>query len=123
MELPVFQAGLWVYRRTVVKDSSRTRQVSMLRTCADPSAEMRTKMAQLESRSCQFAPLTRRHGGYFSSWICTTPEGPTRFRSVLIAKGANGYTHLSEMRNAQSVTRQRIEAVRVGECPARGGSP
>jgi hypothetical protein len=118
--LPVFQAGLWQYRRTVMKDDSRAPQVSMLRKCADPSAEIRTKMAQLERRSCQFAPLSHRHGRYFSSWVCPTPLGPTRFRAVLIVRGAGSYTDLSEIRTTEHVARQRIEATRIGECPERG---
>jgi hypothetical protein len=122
VELPAFQAGLWQYRRTVVKDDSPSPRISMLRKCADPSTEIRTKMAQLESRSCRFAPLVRRRGRYLSTWICPTPEGPTRFRAVLIVKGATGYTDLSEMRSAQHVARQRIEATRIGACPENGRS-
>jgi len=123
VELPFFQPGLWEYRRTVLKDDSPGPQVSMLRKCADPSTEIRTKMAQLKNRSCRFAPLTRRRGRYFSSWICPTPEGPARFRAVLIVKGTTRYTDLSEMRNAQHLARQRIEAAWIGECSAGGGLP
>jgi len=122
VELPVFQAGLWQYRRTVVKDGSPTPQVSMLRKCADPSTEIREKMAQLKRRSCQFAPLARRRGRYFSSGICPTPEGPTRFRAVLIVRGAGGYTDVSEVRTREHVARQRIEATRIGACPENGPS-
>jgi len=120
VELPAFQPGLWEYRRTVVKDDSPGPQISMLRRCADPSTEIRQQMTQLEHRSCKFAPLARRRGRYFSSWVCLTPEGPTRFRAVLIVKNASRYTHLSEMRSAQHLARQRIEAARIGECPESG---
>jgi len=123
VELPVFQAGLWQYRQTVVKDDSPIRQISMLRKCADPSTEIRTRMAQLESRSCQFAPLAHQHNRYMARWTCPTPQGPMSFRAVLIAKGATGYEYLNEVRTAQGVTRHRIVAARVGECPDRGGPP
>jgi len=92
----------------------------MLRKCADPSTEIRKKMAELGKRSCRFAPLTHRLHRYTSSWVCPTPLGPTRFRAVLIVRGTAGYTDLSEMRTTQHVTRQRIEAARIGECPASG---
>jgi hypothetical protein len=92
----------------------------MLRKCADPSIEIREKKAQLESRGCRFAPLTRRRGRYISLWICPTPLGPTRFRAALIVRGAGGYTDLSEMRSAEHMARQRIEAKRIGECPESG---
>ena len=119
-DLPLFEPGLWEYRRTVMKDSMSSPQVSMLRKCADPTTEIRTKMADLGKRSCQFARPTHRPQRYFSSWICPTALGPTRFRAVLIVRGPAGYTDLSEMRSMQHVTRQRIEAARIGECPASG---
>lgn len=118
MELPFFEPGMWEYRRTVVKDGSPTPQVTMQRKCADPSTEIRNKFVELGKRSCRFAPLAHRHQRYISSWICPTPLGPTRFRAVLIVRGPAGYTDLSEMRTTQQVARQRIEAARIGECPA-----
>jgi len=120
VELPFFQPGLWEYHRTAVKDGSPSPQSSMLQTCADPSVEIRKKMAELGKRGCRFAPLTRRHQRYFSRWICPTPLGPTRFRAVLIVRGPAGYTDLSEMRTNEHVARQRIEAARIGECPESG---
>jgi hypothetical protein len=120
VELPFFAPGLWEYRRTVVKDDSPSPQISMLRKCADPSTEIRKKMADLGKRSCRFAPLAHRHHRYVSNWTCPTPLGPTRFRAVLIVRGPTGYTDLSEMRTTEHVARQRIDAARIGECPASG---
>jgi hypothetical protein len=120
VELPFFEPGLWEYRRTVVKDDSPGRQISMLRKCADPSTEIRQKMAELGKRSCRFAPLAHRQHRYISRWTCPTPLGPTRFRAVLIVRSPKGYTDLSEMRTTEHVARQRIEAARIGECPASG---
>jgi hypothetical protein len=117
-EVPFFEPGLWEYRRTVVKEGSPSPQISMLRKCADPSTEIRKKFVELGKRSCRFAPLAHRHHRYISSWICATPLGPTRFRAVLIVRGTAGYTDLSEMRTTEHVARQRIEAARIGECPA-----
>jgi hypothetical protein len=37
---------------------------------------------------------------------------------VLIVRGPGGYTDLSEMRTTVHVARQKIEAARIGECPA-----
>ena len=119
-EIPFFQPGLWEYRRTMLNDGTPNPQIATLRKCADPSTEIRSKMAELGKRSCQFAPLKYRRHRYFSSWICPTQLGPTRFRAVLIVRGTVGYTDLSEMRTTEHVTRQRIEAVRIGECPASG---
>ena len=120
MDVPRFEPGLWQYRRTVMGDDSPARKISVLRKCADPSTEIRRKMADLEKRSCQFAPLAHRHNRYLSSWTCPTPLGPTRFSAVLIVRGSAGYTDLSEMRSAQHSARQRIDAVRIGECSTNG---
>ena len=120
VELPFFEPGLWEFRRTVTKDDSPGPQFSMLRKCADPSTEIRRKMTDLGKTSCRFAPLAHRRGRYISNWICQTPLGPTRFRAVLIVRGALGYTHVSEMRAMEHVSRQRIEATRIGDCPSSG---
>jgi hypothetical protein len=117
-DLPFFQPGLWEYRRTVVSDASPAPQISILRKCADPSTEIRRKMAQLGHRGCRFAPLAHRRGRYISSWTCPTRLGPTRFRAVLIVRDAARYTDLSEMRAGAQVARQRIEAAWIGECSA-----
>lgn len=95
----------------------------MLTKCADPSTEMRTRMAQLESSSCRFAPLARQHDRYMAAWTCLTPQGPMSFRAVLIARGTTGYEYVNEVHTAQGMTRHRTIAARVGECPNRGGPP
>lgn len=118
VEVPVFQPGLWRYRQTVMKDDSVAPQISVLQRCADPSTEIRGKMVQLGHKGCHFAPLARRRGRYITSWTCPTPLGLTRFRAVLMVRGAVSYTDLSEMRAATHVARQRIDAAWIGECPA-----
>ena len=120
VELPSFRPGLWQYRRTVTSDDSPGPRISMLRKCADPSAEIRKKLADLGKRSCQFAPLAYRRNRYVTSWTCPTPLGRTSFRAVLIVRGTAGYTDVSEMRTAEHLSRQKIEAIRIGECPASG---
>ena len=117
LEVPFFQPGLWEYRRTVMKDDSPGPQFSLLRKCADPTTEIRKKMADLGKRSCRFTPVTHRKGRYISRWTCPTPLGPTSFRAVLITRGAVGYTDLSEMRTRDHIARQRIVATRIGTCP------
>jgi hypothetical protein len=118
VELPNFQAGLWEYRRTVVKGDTASPQVSTLTKCVDPSAEIRKKMAELKSRNCQFAPLRRHGDSYASSWTCPTTDGAIRFRSVLTVTDPTSYVDMSETRSAQGVIQQKMEARRLGECPA-----
>lgn len=123
-ELPAFQPGLWEYRRTVVRGNSTKPQVSTIRKCGDPAAEIRAKMAGLKRKNCQFTPMRRKKERYLSSWTCPTPVGPMKFRDVLIATNTTSYQDTSETQSAQGVTQQKIEATRLGECPGLGaGAP
>ena len=124
VELPGFRPGLWEYRRTLVSNKSPKPQISTVRKCADPGADIREKMADLKKKNCQFAPLRRNQDHYVSSWICPTPNGPMRFRDVLIVKDPTSYQDVSETHSSQHVTEQKIEATRLGECPGLGtGAP
>jgi hypothetical protein len=120
VELPSFQPGLWEYRRTLVRGDTAKAQVTTIKKCADPAAEMREKIEDLRKKNCQFTPLRRNQDHYLSSWTCPTPGGPMRFRDVLIAKDASSYQDVSETRSAQRATQQKIEARRLGECPGLG---
>jgi hypothetical protein len=117
VELPNFQPGLWEYRRTLVRGDTAKPQVTTIKKCADPAAEMREKIENLRKKNCQFTPLRRNQDHYLSSWTCPTPGGQMRFRDVLIAKDASSYQDVSETRSAQRATQQKIEARRLGECP------
>jgi len=117
-ELPDFQAGLWEYRRLAVTSDSARPRLDMLRKCADPSGEIRSKKAQLESRGCRFAPFVRRDGRYVSSWTCPTPEGPITYSQMLIVRDRTSYAAISEIRvGRQRVVHQKMQARRLGECP------
>jgi hypothetical protein len=118
-ELSNFQAGLWEYRRIVVANNDARPRFDTLRKCADPSTEIPRKMAQLERRDCQFTPAVYRDGGYVSSWTCPTANGPLAFRHVLVVRDATSYLSMSETRLGQRVIQQKLEARRLGECPAQ----
>ena len=120
VELPIFQPGLWEYRRTLVSGRSSRPQVSTIKKCSDPTADMREKMEQLKKKKCQFAPLRRSNDHYTSSWVCQTPTGAMRFRDVLTMKDQGSYQDVSETHSSQHVSQQKIEALRVGACPELG---
>ena len=122
VELPRFQPGLWEYRRTLVRGDTARPQVTTIKKCADPAAEMREKMEVLRQKHCEFAPLKRNQDRYVSSWLCPTPTGPMKFRDVLTASDLTSYQDVSETHSAQRVTQQKIEARRLGECPGLGAS-
>jgi hypothetical protein len=123
VELPALQPGLWEYRRTLAHGQAAKPQTATLRKCTDPRAEIRDKMTELRKKNCQFTPLTKRGDRYLSSWTCPTPYGPSRFRDVLIVKDAGSYQDLIEMRSGTQTSEQRIDARRLGECPARDAGP
>jgi hypothetical protein len=122
IELPALQPGLWEYRRTVVNGRSAQPQVSTTRKCSNPSADMHEKMEQLRKKNCQFAPLRQVNDHYISSWICQTPAGAMRFRDVLTVKDPASYQDVSETHSPQHVSQQKIEAIRLGECPGLGAA-
>ena len=123
VELPNFRPGLWEYRRTLMRGGSARAQVSTIRKCSDPGADMREKMAALKKKNCQFAPLRHTKDHYISSWVCQTPTGAMRFRDVLTAKDENSYQDVSETHTAQHISQQKLEATRLGECPGLGAGP
>jgi hypothetical protein len=115
--LPTFKPGLWEYRRTVTTMGSAKPQVSIVKKCADPTADIQAKMADLKKKGCQFTPPRRNKDRYVSSWNCPTPSGAMRFRDELTAKDSTSYQDSSETRSAQGVKQQTISAVRLGACP------
>jgi hypothetical protein len=123
VELPRFQPGLWEYRRTLVSGKSAKPQVSTVRKCADPSGDIREKIADLKKKNCQFTPLRRNQDHYTSSWVCQTPTGAMRFRDVLTATDDSSYQDVSETHTAQHISQQKLEARRLGECPGLGAKP
>lgn len=124
VELPRFRSGLWQYRRTQMRADTARPEVSVIKKCGDPGADMHEKMESLKKRSCQFAPLKKSGEHYISSWICQTPTGALHFRDVLTARGTDNYEVISETHSPQRVTQQKIEATRIGECPGMGsGAP
>jgi hypothetical protein len=95
-----------------------------VRKCADPSADIREKIADLKKKNCQFTPLRLNQDHYLSSWVCQTPKGAMRFRDVLTASDESSYQDVSETHSAQHISQQKLEARRLGECPGLGaGAP
>jgi hypothetical protein len=116
--LPSFQPGLWEYRRTLFNQGSDKPQVSTVTKCSDPTSDIRQKMESLKAKSCQFTSPRLTQGHYVSNWICQTSNGPVRFHDVLTAKDATTYVDVSEAQLSKRVTRSRLEAVRLGDCPS-----
>jgi hypothetical protein len=116
--LPSFQPGLWEYRRTMFDQGSNKPQLSTVTKCSDPTSDIRQKMESLKGKSCQFTSTRHIQDHYVSNWICQTGNGPVRFHDVLTAKDAATYVDVSEAQLSQRVTRSRLEAVRLGDCPS-----
>jgi hypothetical protein len=124
VELPTFRFGLWEFKRTQSRADTPKPQVTTIRRCADPGADMRAKTEALKKKGCQFAPLRRSADRYISSWVCQMPTGAMRFRDVLLVKDPNSYEDVSETHTSQHVMHQKIEGRRLGECPGMGsGAP
>jgi hypothetical protein len=120
--LPALQPGLWEFRRTLTRSGGKP-QFSSVKKCADPSADIARKMAELKKKSCSFMPARQEHGHYASSWICPTPSGPMYFRDVLTVTGTAAYEDVSEARRGTRFRQQKIEAQRIGDCPPPALAP
>jgi hypothetical protein len=116
--LPRFQPGLWEYRRTLFNQGADKPQVTKITKCSDPTSDIREKMASLKGKSCQFSAPRHSDDHYVSNWTCQTVKGPVRFHDVLTASDTTTYIDVSEAQLSQRITRSRLEAVRLGDCPA-----
>jgi Protein of unknown function (DUF3617) len=133
-DVPTLQPGMWQYERTV---SSRTRtppgqprppaQSSPAQTkiskCTNPTLEMRNKIAELKKKGCRFMPTVHTGNTYRASWACPTHGGVLILTQVLTVENDNGYEDASEARFEEQVTRTKIVATRVGDCPLLPGVP
>jgi hypothetical protein len=113
--LPTFQPGLWEFKRTLANSAGKP-QVSSIKKCTNPTADIEQKFSLLSKQHCRFTPLRREHDRYASSWVCPMPQGAASFRSVLTVKGATGYEEATESRLGDRVNQQKIEAQRIGDC-------
>ena len=132
-DVPTLQPGMWQYERTV---SSRTRtppgqprpaqsnpaQTKMSK-CTNPTLEMRNKIAELKKKGCRFMPTVHTGNTYRASWACPTHGGVLILTQVLTVENDNGYEDASEARFEEQVTRTKIIATRVGDCPLLPGVP
>jgi hypothetical protein len=123
MGLPSFQPGLWQYRRALFNPGSDKPQVTEITKCTDPTSDIRRKMESLADKSCQFSPPRHVQDQYVSTWICQTPNGPVRFHDVLTASDTTSYVDVSEAQLAQRITRSRLEAHRLSDCPVKSVIP
>jgi len=120
--VPTFQPGLWEFKRTLTSTSGKP-QVSSLRKCANPTADIEQKIDALKKKNCRFTPLRQSEGRYTSSWTCPTPTGLMTFRDMLTTRDATAYLDVNEVRMGSRVTQQKIEAQRLGECTQGAVSP
>jgi hypothetical protein len=121
-ELPALQPGLWQYERTVTS-GRRAPAASKVSKCSDPTVEMRKKIAELKQKGCRFLPTVHAGNTYRSRWACPTHGGVVALAQVLTVTSESSYEDSSEARFEDQLTRTRIVATRVGECPLLPGVP
>jgi hypothetical protein len=132
-DVPTLQPGMWQYERTV---SSRVRSLpgqprpaqsnpaqTKMSKCTNPTLEMRNKIAELKKKGCRFMPTVHTGNTYRASWACPTHGGVLALTQVLTVENDSGYEDASEARFEEQVTRTKIVATRVGDCPLLPGVP
>jgi len=123
MGLPSFHSGKWQYQRSVISGSGGTPRQATISKCADPSQEMRSKLAELKQKGCRFSPTTHAGTTYSTTWTCPAHGGLLSLSQVITVTGESSYEDSTEARFQDQVTRTRIVATRVGECPLLPGAP
>jgi hypothetical protein len=123
VELPSLQPGMWEYQRSVTSTTHQSPAEAKISKCSDPSEEMRSKRAELQQKGCRFSPTIHTGNNYRASWTCPTHGGVVAMSQVITVSGDNRYEDMNEARFQEQVSRTRIVATRIGECPLIPGVP
>ena len=118
MELPQFKPGMWEYRRTQLTMGHSKPQTRTVRKCADPTSDIKSKLAELEQRGCRFRPPAHEGNQYRMSWLCPSDNDRTvTFHDVLTVRSAESYQDSSEAHQESQVVHTELIATRTGDCP------
>jgi hypothetical protein len=121
--LPRFLPGNWQYQRAVISATGGTPQQATISKCADPSQEMHDKLVELTHKGCRFSPTTHAGNAYSTTWTCPAHGGLLAMSQVITVTGDSSYEDSSEARFQDQVTRTKIVATRIGECPLLPAAP
>jgi hypothetical protein len=123
MGLPSFKPGKWQYQRSVISATGGAPRQATISKCADPSQEMRAKLAELKQKGCRFMPTTHSGNSYSTSWTCPAHGGLVLMSQVITVTSESSYEDSNEARVQDQATRTKIVATRVGECPLLPNAP
>ncbi len=121
--LPSFRPGKWQYQRSVISATGGTPRRGTISKCGDPSEELRNKLAQLKQQGCRFSSTTHAGNSYSTTWTCPAHGGVLLMSQVITVTSESSYEDSNEARFQDQVTRTKIVATRVGECPLLPGAP
>jgi Protein of unknown function (DUF3617) len=121
--LPSFQPGNWQYQRSVISATGAAPRQATISKCANPSQEMRNKLAELKQKGCRFSPTTHTGNSYSTSWTCPARGTLLVMTQVITVTSDSSYEDSTEARLQEQITRTKIVATRVGECSPLAGVP
>ncbi len=121
--LPSFQPGNWQYQRSVISATGAAPRQATISKCADPSQEMRSKLAELKQKGCRFSTTTHTGDSYSTSWTCPARGTLLVMTQVITVTSDSSYQDSTEARLQEQITRTKIVATRVGECSPLAGVP
>jgi hypothetical protein len=121
--LPRLQPGNWQYQRSVISATGAAPRQATISKCADPSQEMRGKLAELKQKGCRFSPTTHTGNSYSTSWTCPARGTLLVMTQVITVTSDSSYEDSTEARLQEQVMRTKIVATRVGECSPLAGVP
>ena len=121
--LPSFQPGNWQYQRSVISATGAAPRQATISKCANPSQEMRNKLAELKQKGCRFSPTTHTGNSYSTSWTCPARGTLLAMTQVITVTSDSSYEDSTEARLQEQITRTKIVATRIGECSPLAGVP
>lgn len=121
-EMPVFQPGLWEYRRTVLSARAPAGEPDAVKKCSDPSSEIREKMTEMTGKGCRILDMKHLGNRFRSRWSCMMDEGMLDISNVIRAEGPTHYEDENESRYSDKMTHTVVVAKRIGDCPSAESS-
>jgi hypothetical protein len=116
-DLPTFRSGMWEFNRTMEGGNQGKAQTITNKKCTNPSEDMKRQNEMLSKSGCKFSPIARSGNTYNFTSDCTMQGISAQGKTALSVENDSAYTVNIETRQGKQVTRETLNARRIGECP------
>jgi len=114
-QLPDFRPGLWEFKRSV--DSGDGKPATLTnQKCTSPTDDMNLKTESMATSGCHASPVSRTGNIYSFSFKCTLQGVPVESKSVITFVNESAYKVDVETKQGSRISREQLDARRVGDC-------